>query len=271
MSMEGVKEFIVNGSYVRLKHEMEKLIHLKDQIREEQDNLNLKRIEWTDVGVVGEFTTNKRYRYNHKELKIFLFDLGILPLVATFIECTDLTDTEIEMVGKLQIPGEKYLHYSPNKLGKYKEDEIIGQVAPSVETTLTEKVSLWKETYLKFEVLNKMWEKQRKNALADQELILSKKVSFEYGTISLQETSEKYRVKDLFELLNNERLLEVAKIDLAKIIEFTARGLIKISELNKYRGVIDVQRKYILMTLQKEKQKRYYWDRRLEILSKLSL
>jgi hypothetical protein len=97
LSLEKIKDFVLDGSYMKLKQEEEKLYVLKKLIREEQDSLNLKRIVWNELGVVGIFETYKTYKYNHLDLNILLLDLGVLPLIS-FIKSEDLSVEELEKI-----------------------------------------------------------------------------------------------------------------------------------------------------------------------------
>ena len=116
MSIEEVKSFIIDGSYAKLKHEEEKLQLLKSLIREEQDSLNNKRMLWRKHGVIGEFITNKLYEYDRMELNELLYNLGILPVVS-HINSNLLTIEELQIINPFQTIGEKYIRFTPNKVG----------------------------------------------------------------------------------------------------------------------------------------------------------
>lgn len=269
MSIEEVKKFIIDGSYAKLKHEEEKLKLLKSLIRDEQDRLNNKRMLWREHGVIGEFVTNKLYAYDRLELNALLYDLGILPVIS-YINSKLLSDEEYQILKPFQILGEKYIRYSPNKFGK-----MIGSIQTAFlekiyELSLSDKVALWKRIFLEVEHLRKAWERKRKFA-AESSSLLSSSVSFELGTISLLESPVRFKADNVFEILKKEELLKCAVVELQKIIEFTARGFLKKSDLNKLRKITDIQRKYMLITKQKETNKRLYWQLKLERLSKLSL
>lgn len=62
-----------------------------------------------------------------------------------------------------------------------------------------------------------------------------------------------------------------AVVDLQRLVEFTARGILRISDLNKIRKITDFQRKFFLITLEKEQRKRLSWHSKLERLSKLTM
>jgi hypothetical protein len=268
LSLEKIKDFVLDGSYMKLKQEEEKLYVLKKMIREEQDSLNLKRIVWNELGVVGVFETYKIYNYNHLDLNILLQDLGVLPLIS-FIKSEDLTVEELEKIKHVQTRREKYIKFSPNKVWKQNYPTLLFD-SNIDETKLIEKVDLWRDSYYKYDWLNNIWKREKLRALFSPELNLSKKITFEGGTITLLEARLKYRTEKVFKLLDPESILKRATVDLDRIVEFTARGFLGNKELNNIRKVVDVQRRYLLMTIQKEQEKKDYWYSRLIRLSKLS-
>lgn len=266
MSIEEVKKFVIDGSYAKLKHEVENLKLLKSLIRDEQDRLNNKRMMWREHGVIGEFVTNKLYEYDYLELNSLLYDLGILPVISQ-LDCKLLSAEELQMLKPFQKLGEKYIRYTPNILGKIAGINQNTFSENINEMDLEDKVALWKKAFLEAEFLRKAWESKRELAAGAS----FNSVSFELGTISMLEQSVRYKPDKVFEQLNKETLLKCAVVDLQRIVEFTSRGFLKISELNKIRKITDIQRKYFLITLEKEQSKRLYWHSKLERLSKLSL
>ncbi|WP_167357150.1 hypothetical protein [Paenibacillus pectinilyticus] len=267
MSLEEMKKFIIEGSYAKLKLEEEKLKLLKSFIRNEQDLLNNKRMFWREHGVIGEFISNKVYEYDHLELNELLYDLGILPFISQ-LDSNLLSAEELQILKPIQVSVVKYIRYSPNKYGKingFKQNAFSEYI---IELPLSKKVGLWKKTFKEAELLRTAWDNRRN--LAVKSCGWFSPIAFEMGTLSLLETPACYMAKDAVELLSKETLLKCAVVDLQRIVEFTARGILKISELNKTRKITDIQRKYFLITLEKEQRKRLYWHSRLEGLSKLT-
>ncbi|MDQ0874232.1 hypothetical protein QFZ77_002891 [Paenibacillus sp. V4I3] len=268
MSIEEVKNFITDGSYVRLKHAERKLRLLKNIIRDEQDMLNKKRMLWREHGVIGEFITSKVYEYNRLELNELLYDLGILPFISQ-LNSNLLSAEELQILKPIQVSGEKYIRYSPNILGKINGFDQDAYSLYINELLLSNKVELWKKIFLEVEFLRSAWENKRKLAVESCGAFSS--IAFELGTLTLLETPACYKVKKAVGYLTKESLLKCAVIDVQKIVEFTARGILKISELNKIRKITDFQRKYFLITLEKEHRKRLFWHAKLERISKLTL
>jgi hypothetical protein len=266
LSLTEIKKFIQDGSYIKLKQEEEKLEFLKNIIRTEQDELNLKRIVWKELGVVGEFETYKQYSYSQIDLNILLYDVGILQLI-TYIKSDELSEDNREKVNNISSSWKNHIKFSPSKDLKI---NTTAQLFNIEQASMIDKVAFWKEAYGKFEPLKKRWERERMRAQISPEWNFSKKITFEYGTLSIIETPARYRSDKVFDILGTEIILRNARADLDKIVEYTARGFLRKDELNKIRKVIDVRRRYLLMTMQKEKIKKEYWHSKLANLSKLS-
>jgi hypothetical protein len=142
-----------------------------------------------------------------------------------------------------------------------------------VNIPIKEKVILWNETYERKESLSKSWEIERLQAIRSVMFPLSSSVTVETGTLSLLEAPAIYQAADIQQIFGSDTLIHCAKVDHEKLDECAARGYLKKSELKAFRKLVDVQERYILMTLQNENEKRKYWDsklRRLSILSQLS-
>jgi hypothetical protein len=65
--------------------------------------------------------------------------------------------------------------------------------------------------------------------------------------------------------------LDVAVIDISKVEELAARGFIYMSEINKYRKFKDVKLNFFLMEISKEQAMYEFNQRRLKLLSYLSV
>lgn len=268
MGLDNLKRFIVDGSYIELIQEKERLRILKNLIRKEQESLDLKRCVWAKYGVVGKFQISKIYDYNHEELNLLLFNVGILPLV-TFIKSDDLTEEELNRIAPVPSQRRSYLRFTPSKT--FKQHEKIPLFDLNVEVSnLLAKVAMWKDSYKRFERLNTIWQREKSRALDSPELNTLKRLVFDCGTFTLLEGPKKYRTDMVFGLLDDKTIINFAKINFDRMDEIRARGFLNKYELNSVRRVVDVQRRYLLMTIQNEKLKKDYWHSKLERLSRLS-
>jgi hypothetical protein len=238
-------------------------------IRDDQATLNKKRMEWTSLGVVGQFQNFNTYEYNRMELNELLYNLGLLPQIAS-IDCHFLTSEQLEELKPLALPGKKYVRYTPNRLGKVDYSCVAVECDLYVGMSIEEKVVIWREMYERREFLDKAWEIQRIQAIGDDIFQPSRSVSLDTGTLSLLETPASYKATDVLHLFGPDILIHCAKVDQEKLDEYAAKGYLKKSELKSFRKLVDVQERYILMTLQSEDEKRKYWDSKLRKFSTLS-
>jgi hypothetical protein len=114
LSLKEILKFIQDGSYLKLKQVEEKLYLLKNMIRAEQDELNLKRMVWKELGVIGEFETYRQYSYNHLDLNVLLLDLGILHQ-NTYVRSGELLEEDKEKLKHIQIPEKYILRFTASK------------------------------------------------------------------------------------------------------------------------------------------------------------
>ncbi|WP_307557730.1 hypothetical protein [Paenibacillus sp. V4I7] len=253
---------------MKLKQVEEKLYLLKNMIRAEQDELNLKRMVWKELGVIGEFETYRQYSYNHLDLNVLLLDLGILHQ-NTYVKSGELLEEDKEKLKHIQIPEKYILRFTASK--DFREQISDSQFDSNINNVgLFAKVALWRESFNKFELLNSRWEKERMRALESSGCKLSKKVTISSGMISIVESPSRYRTDMVVDILGLETILKRARVDQNKLVEYTARGFLKKKEINNLRKVIAVNRRYLLMTTQKEMKKKEYWNAKLIKLSELS-
>lgn len=268
MSLKEILNFFQDGSYLKLKQEEEKLYLLKEMIRAEQDELNLKRMVWKEQGVIGEFETYRQYSYNHLDLNVLLLDLGILHL-NTYVRSEELSEEDMEKLKHIQVSKKYFLRFTASK--DFREQISNSQFDPRLNHVgLIEKVALWRESYNMFERLNTRWKSERKGALASSDWKISKKVTISSGMLSIIELPSRYRADTVVDILGLETVLKKARVDQNKLVEFTARGFLMKKELNNLRKVIAVNRRYLLMTIQNEMKKKEYWYTKLIKLSELS-
>ncbi|NOU63225.1 hypothetical protein GC096_04080 [Paenibacillus sp. LMG 31461] len=236
-----------------MKQAKEQLSLLRQSIRDEQDGLGQKYMMWKEVGVIGEFVSNKTYEYNHSALNMLLFDLGILPVVS-MIDCNKLSSAEIQILEGVQEPSLSYVRFSPAQRGT---QTMYSSLSNEIqELSLDEKVVLWKRTYLAFSKLHDEWDKKRKFATKCHWLQTS--FEFEFGTLTKHELPMSIRTTKAFRLLNSDRILQCAKVDYSLVANYLVKGILTKSELNNCRKITEVQRKYILKTFEKENNRQIY-------------
>ncbi|WP_018756431.1 hypothetical protein [Paenibacillus terrigena] len=272
MAILGIEDFILSGAYKEFKQLEEKTNVLKSLIQDKQAATGRKRMVWTSIGVVGEFQLNKTYEYNFLELNEYLYNLGILPKIAS-INGGLLSNEQKTELKRFCIPGRSYVRYTPNRLGRVDCHIPLDEYNYYLSMSQRKKVSVWKEMHLRNKVLSKVWESERFHAVNADTFQRSRSISIKTGSISLHKRSEKLSVGHVLHFLGPKVLIHCARVDHEILDEYLARGYLKKSDLNSVRKILDVQERYYLMTLQSEEAKSRYWDsklRRLSMLNQLS-
>lgn len=269
MSIQRIEAFIQSGLYKELKQHEGRAKILKGMIRDEQSALNRKRMVWTSLGVVGQFQYSSTYEYNRLELNEYLYDLGLLPEIAS-IDGNLLSNAQSAELKRFCIPGKSYVRYTPNSLGRVDCSLSDDEYKSNFSLPLEKKVSVWRELHERKEALSVAWDNERVKAIGAEGFQQSRSIHMETGTLTLLTTPVSYRASDVFQYCGADTLIQCAKVDQEKLDEYAAKGYLKKSELKSFRKLVDVQERYLLMTLQSEEQKRKYWDSKVNRLSRLS-
>ncbi|KRE48410.1 hypothetical protein [Paenibacillus sp. Soil724D2] len=269
MTILGIEAFIQSGAYRELKHLEEKSNVLKCLIRDKQSALRRKRMVWTSIGVVGQFQINKTYEYNFIEMNEYLYDLGILPKIASINGDLLSQEQEVELK-RLCTPGKSYVRYTPNRVGRDECHNPLDEYNHYLSMSLSNKVSVWKDMHLRKSVLNNAWERERKQAVNMDLFHISSNIPIKTGSLSLIKTLERFQAAHVLQLFGPNVLVHCARVDYMILEEYAARGYLKKSDLNSFRKTLDIQESYHLMTMRSENARRRYWDSKVRRLSKLS-
>lgn len=269
MSLIELEQFIEEGSYYKLKYTAKIIDNVKRLIRDDLDSRGIKREIWEEFGVVGKFKLVNRYKYDHQSLNEYLFDLGILPLVASIKQAL-LTEKEIKKLKEVRNQGLEQdisLKFFPRNVGI---PTVIDDFALHNQMTISEKVKYWKKNN---QSKNTLVERKRK-ILDDLIGWLGKQgvkdIKFKYGSLVLKEKVN-YSPLEVFELMGKEVVIRSSIPELDKVEEFAARGFLNKSELKEYRQIIGMNEQFILMEVYKEEKCREWMMRRMRRLSELSM
>jgi hypothetical protein len=268
MTMYHIESFIEKGKYSEMKQLEFVMSGIKENIRAFQENIGEKRIEWKEIGVVSKFVSHKEYNWDLHAIKVLFFDLGIL-IKACVINNEKLNEEQLATL-RMQVPkmGETYVRYSPNKqLFKVNTEDNTC----FAEMTPQQQLVIWRELRGKHEKLIMEWDMVRNMAKFSAVLIKNKRVTFDFGAISLLESKPKYSAENVYNTFGGEAFLVSADVDISKIDELSARGFLTLSLINKYRTIVNVNLKFFLMEMEKEKTILEFNSQRLKILSNLSI
>ncbi|MCY9663524.1 hypothetical protein M5X11_00785 [Paenibacillus alginolyticus] len=265
MTIFHLNYFFEQGKYKEMKQYEFITSSIKENVRLFQMNSEKMRIEWKEIGVVSKFLSNKEYAWDKDALKEMFYDLGILVHACSICIEKLSEDQLLRLINKDMLLVEKFVRFSPNK--QLKNTYNIWWADMDIQDQLV----VWHEYHKKLEILSGEWYRLRKRACSSVILQKEKKVVSDYGTISLLETKPAVLVQHFLSIFGISELLDVVVIDISKVEELAATGFICMSEINKFREFKDVKLKFFLMEISKEQAMYEFNQRRLKLLSYLSV
>ncbi len=271
MSILLMKRYIDDGSYKELKRVEERVEVLREIVKQgHEEEISGRRMEWSQLGVVGKFVSKNVYETDMVGLSEFLFDLGILPYVCT-INTKALSEQEVEILLTRCLPNDNYVRYTPNKNGRVDVSETHKECAWLKNAKVLDAVISWKDAKLRFDLLNRKWEKVRRIALYSALLRKKRKYTFSLGSFSLVEKKPDIRAADVIRVLGPDALIRCASVSMANLDEYMAMGFMKKSDISPFRRVVDIKSQYMLMEMKSETDAFAFFSRRTNHLAKLSM
>ncbi|MDD9266153.1 hypothetical protein ACFPES_03810 [Paenibacillus sp. GCM10023248] len=269
MSLSNFDKFLETGEYSRLKRISEEIKLIKDFIREDLCFKGVTREVWKEYGIVGKFRSINRYEYNHSILNEYLFDLGILPLLSN-VKGVCLTDEEKQCLLRAnKADREDRVYFIPTKLINLGFNRAQEYNLSLNELSVNEKVLLWKEKMVLKEILEKEWESLLNSLRGLLKQEDNFKIKSMFGTVTLK-SKNLYCPKDVLELLGKDVLIQSTKVRFEKLEEYAAQGFLNMTEIKRFRRVVNVEQQFVLMDLDKEERCKYWFNQRLNKLSELS-
>lgn len=243
-----------------------KLKLLRNQISDYQSTTGQKRMHWHTEGVIGIFESVRVFSKDSIEVKEYLMQLGILPLVTT-ISWRVLTPKEQLQVKPYVIKLPPKMKFSP--AGGLKEDsqKLNRFVLQYGEDSVSEKVMLWKHTKSNFEQLLREWKLIKAHILLD--LQNNKSIRFDFGSIICTPSDPILRGIDVYQVLGEEVIMKYGTINYEKLLPYMIRGIIREKEILKYRKVIDVRLRYMLIGYEKFNRRIDFYYQKLIQMSNL--
>lgn len=228
-----IEQFICSGKYVELKNLKKQLDTLKNLIRQKQEALNVKRMYWEDIGVIGKFDKHNTYKYDQLSLNQLLQNLGILPLVAELDE-TALKNEQLEYLKKNRLSYRTSVSYKPNSVIRADMSLIKRNMSQFNEVDIQKNVRSWLVVKQHFEKLDLEWKRLKQIFVTSSVFKHSSIYSSNFGTFKVTESNSKYNIEAVFQLLGTEGLVKIGKVNISLLEEFMAKGFINRSEFNKY-------------------------------------
>jgi len=250
MEYKALREFVVNGFYSEIKILDIQLDILKASIRSYQESTNRKRIEWKRHGVVGKFIATRSYKTELPSIYEILENHGILHL-ALKIDWNRLTEEEQMRLTKFIIPSIPYIRIV---LFGNQHDDINELKTTNVEQlNIFERVRLWKSLKHVHERKLIQWNSIKRKTLLSMLRKKEENIKLSIGKMNIIQPKPQILTIDVYRQFGIQTLKSAGNIDYTKLNEFIARGFIKKSELNQFRKTTEIDLKYYLMEIHKEK------------------
>ncbi|PPQ46047.1 hypothetical protein C5G87_25920 [Paenibacillus peoriae] len=268
MYLDRLQLFVQNGQYIELKQLENKLSHLRNGIKQYQEEVGLERIVWRKQGVVGYFTRTRLYKEDKASLFDFFHCFGLLPYVVNIHWAKLLPDEQVKLEALTTKRG-SYVRFWPKEpQSLLVEGQYINESQPLRENIL-DLVSKWRELKRRFDRAEKQWTMLRKGALREWGE-LDRKLKLSSGSLSVVQLQPQIQAGTILKHLDISALIRSGSINYEKVIEFAAKGYFNKSDIDKYRKIKDVSIRYTLMEIQSEIKKYEYYKRKMDSLSAMS-
>lgn len=262
-----IERFITNGSYIKMLENEKKLELLRNEIRDYQSTTGQKRFHWHTEGVIGIFESVRVFSKDSNEIKEYLMQLGVLPLVTT-IKWKVLTPKEQMQLKPYEIKSLPKMKFSPTGELKVDSQKLNRFVLEFGGDSVSEKVMLWKHTKSNFEQLQREWKLIKAHILLD--LNNNEPICCDFGSIVCMPSDPILRGIDVYRVLGGEVIIKYGSIDYEKLLPFISRGFISEKEVLKYRKVIDMRVRYMLIEYEKYNRRIDFYYQKLIRISNLS-
>ena len=237
-AFEIANELFEKGHYQNFKkyEEEKKVIEAQAKILMNGE----KRICFEQYNVVMKNVADNRYITNNKELNEFLDSLGILVPVAKI----DTKEQHIlNQIKHHKNPEEYYIRIN-TKIEKEKYDFS--------DYNLEQLAQRWNEVNKLYKEYKGIIEEAKLQMLQCNELDKTKKVAFEYGSISKIKKQDTYNIKGIYEEFGSEFIINNCKASITELEPFIEQGYLSKSDINQYRNLYTTGLKFIVMTLEDE-------------------
>ncbi|KZS44927.1 hypothetical protein AK95_03245 [Paenibacillus sp. LC231] len=250
------QSFISKGHYHRMIESEKKLSCLRENIREYQTSTGEKRLEWTELGVVGFFQGIRVFEDDIEALKDHLLQLGVLPVV-TKIDLESLPVDLQESMKSWTIPKRPTIRFSPNKTVRIDPTRLHGYREWVGNMDVNDQVKAWTHEKDKYEVLSNEWMHLKRLLVIDIKPLQRFKLSC--GSVACVPSKREVLGVDVFQHIGTEALMTFGRVDMKKVMLYTGRGILKKSDVDTYRKVVDVNLRYTLMQTRKEELRNQYY------------
>lgn len=210
------------------------------QVFEKRTPKETRRAEYGPL-IAKRFSVPK-YDTDEISLKEFLANKGVLPLVAK-ISSNKETKKELKQFIKAM---EVSVRMTPNKNGKFEVEEFNFE---SLE--IDELTRIWLKADRKEKLYTFKKEEVEKQILSCSLLKEKKKLTCEYGSVSLIETLS-FDIDKIYRELGMGFLIEKASVTLDDLTPYVESGVLKKQEIDQFRKLIKVEERFMILHKQTE-------------------
>lgn len=244
-----MQELVEGGMYIQLKTKERQLEQIRNVVKEELINSEVKRHEFKKQGMVAKFVPKKVNRIDTTALNTYLDDLGYLKKVVE-LDHSLLKDNLFmaEQLMDYKVPGDCTVVPYFNKIGK--------QLLKSTDTISEGTI---KEHLLNFNMINKEYkqlEEKYESVKLEMQLcsVLKehRKLSYKYGSVIIKENKPKYENEEIYKDFGSDVLIEYGKPNTEKLNELMLKGSIKKSDLEQFKHIENVRLDFVIMSLEDE-------------------
>ncbi|EFV75001.1 MULTISPECIES: hypothetical protein [Cytobacillus] len=250
-----MEDIFESGLYRGMKTVEKKLDCIKKTIRKQFENGESKRYELPH-DVIVKFVPSPVYETDELGLKEFLNDYGLLPQLITLKAKTfkDEPDILVELT-PFQEPMKFFAQFYLNSKGKLHLDNEEYFYEDSIELLA---INFLKEKS-SFENDQKKYKKIMGEISACPFLRQSRTLKSTYGTCRLRSKDVEFNTQSVYNELGSEFLINYGQVSLKSLEDFIAKGYFSSRDIMKFRKVIDIKLRCVVMEKDKEiKQSEFF-------------
>ncbi|NUU74323.1 hypothetical protein [Paenibacillus xylanilyticus] len=253
MPFKALEEFVENLQYSKMVKLKKCMDLLRLSIGEDQIKRGLRRMEWTELGIVGSFSSMNVYEKHNEELMEYFDNHGVIGQVMN-IKWRELLSHEQLLISGLCKPKEPYIRFTPKRTKNESAYDFDGYQLKLANQSIQSQIIEWKSNKWLYNRLFDSWVIIRKRALQGLLEQEKRKEFLPVGSVSLIQSDPEISSLHVQKYLGNEPLISRGRVDMSKVKEYAARGFFSLLEIQQLQKISDVRSTYRLMEISSERQ-----------------
>lgn len=247
---EMMEQLVRSKFYRRKEQEKAYLKAVKSTLQKRLMDREDKRFMYKKYDMVAKFVNKNIYEVDHQSLNEYLLDLGLLP-------CLKMDYQKLKALDKLEgfepyIMQQDYkFHIAFNKAGKqmnaFPKDYDLKDTFAALGNEYHKTAPIVKS-------YNEQYEMQKRRMSECKVLKKEKKISHEFGSVSLVKKEPIYDLALIYKELSPEYIIEFGKSDGTMIQKYIASGHIHPKDLDPFRKIVDIRMDFVVMSLEAEEK-----------------